>query len=331
MFGSLNENKMIREAKEQGRLVSPFGQILTFFIMHIAVTFVMQFAITPVLYIRIMTDEDFIKVAKTYDIDKVMEWFSGFYLNMPEYIRILSVFASVFFFVAAVIYCTKYIRRSLASMGFRKEGAVKETLMGALFAVVTAALVLSLLLLTGAVKYNCVQKVNVFAVIAYFFAFAVQGFSEEAFVRGCFMINSTKSSPVFYALVMSSMLFAYMHSASAGYGLLGYVNSFLFGLALGVLFLRRGSIWGIGAFHATWNFIECTLLGSNVNGVAAETSVFSFKLTEGFDNLSGGVMGTENGLAFTLVCFLALGAFMLMRPKASEYVETIEENNREEM
>ena len=93
----------------------------------------------------------------------------------------------------------------------------------------------------------------------------------------------------------------------------GICNLTLFGVFASLYFIKRGSIWGIGAFHSIWNLVQGNFWGLRVSGGATECSVFRTTMVEGRDIINGGAFGPEGGLAVTVV--LLAGICVLLRKK----------------
>ena len=67
--------------------------------------------------------------------------------------------------------------------------------------------------------------------------------------------------------------------------MLAFINLTLFGVFASLYFIKRGSIWGIGAFHSIWNLVQGNFWGLSVSGGATECSVFRTTMVEGRDSI----------------------------------------------
>lgn len=322
MFKKLNENKMIIEAREQGKIYSPFKLLLIYFVIILVINFTLQILFTPVSLAVLFSDKDILKLimSNTADSTEIFNKVLELLNNMPEWVEILVLFFSAVMLAASVIYCKFIEKRSMSSMGFRKRGAAGEYLVGFVAGFVMMAAVAAMCLLSNSATYAGFSKAALPAVILYLFGYMVQGMAEETFIHGFFMVSCAKNTTLVYSLLMSSILFSLLHMNNNGISLLGLVNIFLFALVAGIYMLRRGSIWGIGALHASWNFAQGALFGFNVSGTESSTSLFHINIAESMNKLNGGSFGPEGGLFVTLILFIALGVVLVLKPNSHEFV-----------
>lgn len=96
------------------------------------------------------------------------------------------------------------------------------------------------------------------------------------------------------ALVISSIVFALVHTTNSNVSVVGIVNIFLAGLLLGLLFIKYGSVWVASGLHFSWNYVQSTILGFNVSG---EKTYNMIEIEEvGNDLITGGAFGFEGSL-----------------------------------
>ncbi|HHT54332.1 MAG TPA: CPBP family intramembrane metalloprotease [Clostridiales bacterium] len=122
------------------------------------------------------------------------------------------------------------------------------------------------------------------------------------------------------AILASSVMFALAHSLNKGLSLLAFFNLVLYGIFAALYFIRRGSIWGVAAFHSTWNFVQGNFFGIQVSGLKVGSSVLTSELTETGRLVNGGGFGLEGGLAVTLVLAIGIAVLYFMKPKKEDGV-----------
>lgn len=317
MFKVLNENRMIAQARAHGKSHTPFMELIILFILMLITSQIMSVALMPAWFFLLYSDPQIAEIimSGTADYNVLLEKMYNLLLNPPEWINILSLFLTLVIIFGAVIYCTKIEKRPISSMGFVKRGVLPEYLVGLVLGALMMGAVVLLSVLSGVVTYNGVADFNIIVVVFYFIGYLIQGMAEETLFRGYYMVSSAKNTSLVYSLVMSSLVFAFAHFANNGVTFLGVLNVFLFGLFAGIYVLRRGSLWGIGALHASWNFTQGILFGFNVSGNTSNAGILKFTQTEGFDSLNGGAFGPEGGMFTTLVIFIAIGVLLASRPK----------------
>lgn len=323
MLKGLNENRMIAQARAHGKSHTPFMELIILFILMLITSQIMSVALMPAWFFLFYSDPQIaeLMMSGTADYNVLVEKMYNLLLNPPEWMNILSLFLTLIIIFGAVIYCTKIEKRPISSMGFVKRGIFPEYLVGLVLGALMMGAVVLLSVLSGVVTYNGVADFNIIVVVFYFIGYLIQGMAEETLFRGYYMVSSAKNTSLVYSLAMSSLVFAFAHFANNGVTFLGVLNVFLFGLFAGIYVLRRGSLWGIGALHAAWNFTQGILFGFNVSGNTSNAGILKFTQAEGFDSLNGGAFGPEGGMFTTLVLFIAIGVLLAANPKKSELLE----------
>ena len=139
--------------------------------------------------------------------------------------------------------------------------------------------------------------------------FAIQGGSEEVLCRGWLMQTIAARHGALVALIASSLFFALLH-LDPRETLLGMVVGVAarlpLALALGLLALRQGNLWGALGLHAGWNAGQFGLvsLTSAANGKSPWDELLN---TDSRTTLAD-IMSAE--FAVTMLCMFALLAFI---------------------
>ncbi len=142
------------------------------------------------------------------------------------------------------------------------------------------------------------------AALSYLFVFVLVGLAEEFCYRG-FVVTALGSFENKYAVILlSSIVFAAIHSSNAEFNLLAFFNITLIGGFLAYAFIESGSLWFPVGFHIFWNYFQGTVYGVNVSGVAIP-SIFTAEY-ESYNLLNGGLFGPEGGLVVTVINLLLL-------------------------
>lgn len=135
--------------------------------------------------------------------------------------------------------------------------------------------------------------------------------AEEMMFRGYPLQTLMRSFPFALALVPSSAIFAYMHTANPNVPrgalfLVMFVNTALAGVWLSVAYFRTRSLWLPLGLHWAWNWAMGSLIGLPVSGLTSLTHAPLIKATDtGPAWLTGGSYGIEGGLACTLALVVA--------------------------
>ena len=138
--------------------------------------------------------------------------------------------------------------------------------------------------------------------------FTCVSFSEELLIRGYVLKNFMSSFNKYFALIMSSLIFALMHGANPNISLIPLFNLFLAGILLGTSYIYTKNLWFPIGLHFGWNLFQ-TLFGFNVSGQDFY-SLIEFKITAS-NLITGGAFGLE-GSIYSIVIQVVLIVFLIM-------------------
>jgi membrane protease YdiL (CAAX protease family) len=249
------------------------------------------------------------------DIDALIDRFTT--VTAHPLMTLISLLTFAVLIACVCFYCRCVEKRRLATLGFRKRRAWRESLAGfAAGAGLFGAAVL-LCVLTGTLTLREPSSDGAPGWVALFLlGFLIQGLAEEVLCRGFLLVSLARRQPLPVAVLVSSLAFAAMHGLNQGVTPLALLNLALYGAFAALYLLKRGDIWGIAAFHAAWNFVQGNVFGIHVSGMAQMPSLLSFTPSGKGTWINGGGFGLEGGLAVTLVC--AAGALILLLTKSRE-------------
>ncbi|MBQ2718766.1 MAG: CPBP family intramembrane metalloprotease, partial [Clostridia bacterium] len=227
---------------------------------------------------------------------------------------LLSLFSMAVIIVVTVVYCRLIERRPLSSMGLALNARTPLSLLLGLL--LGGAMIGGVFLISYATGALTVEAASPHAglLILYFFAFFVQSSAEEFLFRGYLMPSLSNATTPLGAVLISALFFATMHTANAGFSLLGGINIFIFGVFLGLLVFRTGNLLIACAIHAAWNFACGPVFGMSVSGLAMPDTVLSSVAVAGRELTNGGAFGPEGGIVTTLILTLSM-ILLLYWPK----------------
>lgn len=235
---------------------------------------------------------------------------------LPTWLLILMLFLTVITIIACVLYCTKSEKRSLRSMGFKREVFWSEYMTGFAIGIILFTLAWFICTMTGASTFsieNLTPKIILFIAL-FFIGYLIQGMSEEVLCRGFMMQSMAASYPAIVAVLSNSIVFALMHLGNSGISPLAILNLTLFGAFASIYMWKRGNIWGVAAMHSAWNFVQGNVLGVSVSGMSLTPSFIRTDLLEGMKWMNGGSFGMEGGLAVTIVLTIAICLALFVMP-----------------
>jgi len=201
-------------------------------------------------------------------------------------------------------------KRPFWTMGLERAGAGRKYLRGLLVGLVmfVAAVGISAAFGYIAVEEGSAQPQGVVAlggVLLVLLGWIVQGAGEELLARGWLLpVVGARYSPVL-GLIVSSLVFAVLHSLNPNLSLVAILNLALFGLFTALYALYDRGLWGVFSIHSIWNWAQGNLLGFEVSGMNAPGGTLFDLMEVGPDVVTGGPFGPEGGLAVTAVLIIS--------------------------
>lgn len=218
--------------------------------------------------------------------------------------RIFSMFFQEILMILTPVIAWKFImKHPLTNMGLSSlKNHSCELLTGLLFGIVSISVVfISLVISNNVVVESWVPHFSPDTLI-YLFLFILVGFAEEIYGRGYIMsvLRQTRNIPV--VVIVSSVIFALMHSFNSGIALIPYINLTLVGVLFAYIYLKSGNIWMSIGYHITWNYFQGNVFGFKVSGTNTAGIITTVYKNENIYN--GGKFGPEGGLFVTAVLLL---------------------------
>lgn len=196
-----------------------------------------------------------------------------------------------------------------------RSSVIKSYLTGLVLGLLMMGSVLLVLIITGQVSHISfgLDSGITFTFIVNLLMWLPQGMTEEIMFRG-FMIPRIKDKTnTAVAVILSSFLFSAFHSANIGFTPLAAINLFLIALLFALIYLKTGNIWMTSAIHTMWNLTQGNIIGLQVSGTEAASSVLRTVYGKtAMDIVTGGAFGSEGGLAVTAVTVTGLIILLLL-------------------
>lgn len=317
------ETRMLGEARKAARPAHRLIiELLIFLLLMLVASMVESVVIAPCEVGIILSDESFLEAVGSGNLLSLPDVVSDLLSRLPDWFMLVQLFATAGMIATVLVYCLKIEKRSLASLGLHRRGAVGEYFVGLALGLVLFAGAVGICCLTGQMTLTLRSQPPVGMILCFFVAYLVQGLSEELLCRGYLMVSLSRGYPLWACVLTNALLFAVLHLANPGMTVLAFINLTLFGVLASVYTLRRGSLWGIAALHSAWNFAQGNLFGLSVSGTAATPSLFAASTASGrvANLIHGGSFGPEGGLAVTLMLSAALLLILWVPTKKSEAV-----------
>ncbi|MGN0427695.1 MAG: lysostaphin resistance A-like protein [Agathobacter sp.] len=274
-----------------------FLEILLFVGIFFLCSFGQMLVLMPVELVMLFQDPAYLTAIQTGDVAAATQ--AGMNLVSKDSFMAVSLIAEIAMILIVFGMCALIQKRSPRKLGFTKGNFLKEYGIGLVVGFVLFSVAVLIALVTGSLTFSFAGGGAILILFA--IGFMIQGMAEEVLCRGYLMCSVARKYPLWVAILTNSLIFAALHLLNAGIAPLAFVNLILFGIFASIYFVRRGNIWGIGAVHSVWNFVQGNFYGIQVSGNGVMPSVFSCTFNENRGFINGGSFGLEGGIAVTIV------------------------------
>ena len=239
----------------------------------------------------------------------------------------MAVFASAA--VANALSLRIYERGGISNVGLGwKLGSFRNLSIGLAGGLLSALAVTGLPVLVGIASISRAPEGS-FSPTSFLFVLCVMvfgAFGEELLFHGYAFQLLMRKLGLFQTLLPVGVLFAAAHANNLSANWMSFFNTFLWGVFLGLCFLRSGDLWLPIGVHLGWNW-ALPLLGANVSGFKMATTGLVMNWHVG-PIWSGGDYGPEAGILTTLVLPL-LGWCLFKAPIETSRPQMFEEFDEE--
>ena len=297
-------------------------ELLVFVAVFLVASIAQGFATVPMQLVMLFSDKAYMAAVASGDVAKLTEASMEVTQRLMESdgYMIGMLLSDIVMMLIVFLFCRFIQKRKLRTLGFIKKGMLKEYGLGMLLGFAFFSVCVLLGVLFGGLKIEGISpEFSIGIFVAYLLGYMVQGMTEEVLCRGYFLGSYARRYPVYAAVLANSLLFASLHLLNSGISVLAFINITLFGIFASIYFIRRGSIWGIGAFHSIWNLVQGNFYGIKVSGTPVGNTLFTTQAIAGKSLWNGGDFGMEGSLICTIV--LTCGIIFLYTRKNKDTVE----------
>jgi uncharacterized protein len=214
-------------------------------------------------------------------------------IHHGDYIfNILNQLVSLLGAIGAFIICRNK-KRDVGKYMFQlvSEFKLNQFAWGVVISVSVIACCVLILFLSGFISF---QFISLQKVPHIFLLYVLVAVGEEVVFRGYLFPNLREKFSIFYAILISSFLFALIHLGNPHVGIIGFSNIFLFGTLTALLYDRYQNLSAAIGAHFAWNFLQ-TFSGFAVSGQDFD-GVFGIKYISTNYYLTGGAFGLEGSI-----------------------------------
>ena len=297
-------------------------ELLVFVAVFLVASIAQGFATVPMQLVMLFSDKAYMAAVASGDVAKLTEASMEVTQRLMESdgYMIGMLLSDIVMMLIVFLFCRFIQKRKLRTLGFIKKGMLNEYGLGMLLGFAFFSVCVLLGVLFGGLKIEGISpEFSIGIFVAYLLGYMVQGMTEEVLCRGYFLGSYARRYPVYAAVLANSLLFASLHLLNSGISVLAFINITLFGIFASIYFIRRGSIWGIGAFHSIWNLVQGNFYGIKVSGTPVGNTLFTTQAIAGKSLWNGGDFGMEGSLICTIA--LTCGIIFLYTRKNKDAVE----------
>lgn len=142
----------------------------------------------------------------------------------------------------------------------------------------------------------------------YFRSYLIKNIEE-----GCSYPLLKRGGPVVAAVLISSLLFGFVHANNPNSQWISVINISVAGIVLAYPYIKTGSIAFSIGMHLSWNYFQGAVYGFPVSGLEMNETFFDIEVT-GPELFTGGAFGPEGG-------FIGLIGIVLMALLCSLFIK----------
>ncbi len=154
----------------------------------------------------------------------------------------------------------------------------------------------------------------------YFISILILATFEEILCRFILLEKFSTIGNKFISITISSLFFAILHLGNPGITILAFVNLFLFGFLLSLIYFKTKDLLLISFIHFGWNYTIGCIIGSNVSGM--KFSSFYSYIGGASSYLDGGKFGIEGSPITLLSLVLIITIYSIFTKKLEDKLTT---------
>ena len=294
-----------------------FIELLIFFLVYLVSSTAMSFILIAGAVITVLKDSSIMQQFATGDMQQAETLMNN--LLESDSLMLFMLYANAAIIFLTILFCITIQKRTAASMGFVRRKAGLHYLAGAGVGLLLFSAAVLINMLTGSMTISGISPgFSPALFLLFLIGFGIQGMAEEVLCRGYFMVSVGRRYPVAVAVFLNSIVFSLLHIMNPGVSLLAVANILLVGIVLSLYFLRTGNIWGIGALHSVWNFVQGNVFGMEVSGMDLSCSLLTSSTDPARSFWNGGAFGPEGGFSVTIVMVIAILLLLFFKRRGGE-------------
>ncbi len=235
-----------------------------------------------------------------------------------DYKDILTGSWTAILVLAAYIFLFRYYeKRAISELSLKKFW--RNALLGFFLGLLLQSCVILITYLYGGYQ---VLSVNPISYLLPAFAIGItSAIFEEILIRGILFRITEESLGTIWALVISSLLFGFLHLANQSSSVYSaFAITIEAGLLLGVSYVVTRNLWMPILLHFSWNFAEGGIYGANLSGNILSKTLISARFS-GSEWITGGAFGPENSVQAIVLGFIAAAIIFMVAYKQKKLIK----------
>jgi membrane protease YdiL (CAAX protease family) len=233
-------------------------------------------------------------------------------MPLPLWVRLyVETFSALTILIAAWLMVRFADRRSFVSLGFGRENAVRDSVIGLLVGLGMMAGCAAILYLAGWASWSTTGSFAASALAVATLAMLLNTVTQEVLVRGYVQQTIQSRFGALAGVIVSSLFFLALHLGVIRGQLLPAASLFAAGLLLATCYAVTGKLWLPIALHFGWNVLQGPVLGQAVSGQALDAGNQLLKIA-GPELMTGGKFGIEGGLIAVVITILGTPLILLV-------------------
>ena len=188
-------------------------------------------------------------------------------------------------------------KRPFSFSGLTTQNVTNQFFKGVMWSALVLTLGFGILYAFGWMRIETIEM-NAYLFFGFMILFFVQSTFEEMVMRSFLLPTLSYRFSIWIGLIISSIVFAFLHFDNANSNWLSLFNIFVAGMLLGIIYLRYKQIWAPIGLHMGWNFLQGNFYGFEVSGIDVYSYIDSTET--GPDLWTGGGFGFEGSVLSTL-------------------------------
>ena len=307
----------MKQAADRQKGQNWFIELLIFFLVYMISSMAASVIVVVGSVAAVLSDSTILKQFASGDVRQAETLMNSLLDSDP--IMIVTLFANAAMILITVLFCIFLQKRTAVSMGFVRKKAFTQYLAGAGIGLLLFCGAVLINVLTGSMTISGISSgFSPVLFLLFLLGFGVQGLGEEVLCRGYFMVSLGRRYRAAAAVFLNSAVFSLLHIFNPGLSLLAIINLLLAGVVFSLYFLRTGNIWGAGAMHTVWNFVQGNVFGMEVSGLNLSCSLFESSTDPARSFWNGGAFGPEGGFSVTIVMVIAILLLLFWKKPENE-------------